>query len=119
MTGRVRGFKGKVDLIAEDEFLTFEQLHLSSALFATCLRMNPRTLENWEQGRARGRPGALRPPGRRDTPTGSARTLGARRTGLSLAPSDLGKSRNHVRVLADQAGMSSLARQPTEPVMRP
>jgi putative transcriptional regulator len=30
-----------------------KQLHLSSALFATCLRTNPRTLENWEQGRAK------------------------------------------------------------------
>jgi putative transcriptional regulator len=27
--------------------------NLSSALFATCLRTNPRTLENWEQGRAK------------------------------------------------------------------
>jgi DNA-binding transcriptional regulator YiaG len=24
----------------------------ASALFATCLRTNPRSLENWEQGRA-------------------------------------------------------------------
>jgi putative transcriptional regulator len=30
-----------------------KQLRLSSALFARCLRTNPRTLENWEQGRAR------------------------------------------------------------------
>jgi len=30
-----------------------KQLHLSSALFATCIRTNPRTLENWEQGRAK------------------------------------------------------------------
>ncbi len=30
-----------------------KQLHLSSALFAICLRTNPRTLENWEQGRAK------------------------------------------------------------------
>ena len=30
-----------------------EQLHLSRALFAAYLRTNVRTLENWEQGRAR------------------------------------------------------------------
>ena len=30
-----------------------EQLHLSRTVFARYLRINPRTLENWEQGRAR------------------------------------------------------------------
>lgn len=30
-----------------------ETLNLSRALFAVYLRTNPRTLENWEQGRAR------------------------------------------------------------------
>ena len=30
-----------------------EELHLSRALFAVYLRTNVRTLENWEQGRAR------------------------------------------------------------------
>ena len=30
-----------------------ESLHLSRALFAKYLRTNPRTLENWEQGRAK------------------------------------------------------------------
>jgi putative transcriptional regulator len=30
-----------------------ERLHLSRAVFARYLRTNPRTLENWEQGRAR------------------------------------------------------------------
>jgi len=30
-----------------------KQLKLSRALFAVYLRTNPRTLENWEQGRAR------------------------------------------------------------------
>lgn len=30
-----------------------EELDVSRALFAACLRTNPRTLENWEQGRAR------------------------------------------------------------------
>ncbi|MGZ5620600.1 MAG: helix-turn-helix domain-containing protein [Methylobacter sp.] len=29
------------------------RLHLSRAVFARCLRTNPRTLENWEQGRAK------------------------------------------------------------------
>ena len=30
-----------------------EELKLSRALFAVCLRTNVRTLENWEQGRAK------------------------------------------------------------------
>lgn len=30
-----------------------ERLHLSRTVFARYLRTNPRTLENWEQGRAR------------------------------------------------------------------
>lgn len=30
-----------------------ERLHLSRPVFARYLRTNPRTLENWEQGRAR------------------------------------------------------------------
>ena len=30
-----------------------ERLHLSRPVFARCLRINPRTLENWEQGRAK------------------------------------------------------------------
>lgn len=29
-----------------------ESLHLSQAVFANCLRINKRTLENWEQGRS-------------------------------------------------------------------
>ncbi len=37
------------DLIRE----TREQLHLSRAVFARRLRVSTRTLENWEQGRAR------------------------------------------------------------------
>ena len=32
---------------------TREQLHVSRAVFARCLRVSTRTLENWEQGRAR------------------------------------------------------------------
>jgi putative transcriptional regulator len=30
-----------------------KRLRLSRTLFARCLRTNPRTLENWEQGRAK------------------------------------------------------------------
>ena len=30
-----------------------QDLHMSRALFAVCLRTNVRTLENWEQGRAK------------------------------------------------------------------
>lgn len=30
-----------------------ERLHLSRPVFARYLRTNPRTLENWEQGRAK------------------------------------------------------------------
>jgi putative transcriptional regulator len=30
-----------------------ERLHMSRPVFARCLRTNPRTLENWEQGRAK------------------------------------------------------------------
>jgi putative transcriptional regulator len=32
---------------------TREQLKVSRAVFAHCLRISPRTLENWEQGRAK------------------------------------------------------------------
>ena len=32
---------------------TRERLHVSRAVFARCLRVSLRTLENWEQGRAR------------------------------------------------------------------
>ncbi|MCL2523632.1 MAG: transcriptional regulator [Betaproteobacteria bacterium] len=40
--------------ITADELLSLrEKLHLSRAVFARYLRTNPRTLENWEQGRAR------------------------------------------------------------------
>ena len=37
------------DLIRE----TREQLHVSRAVFARCIRVSVRTLENWEQGRAK------------------------------------------------------------------
>ncbi|HNQ57760.1 MAG: transcriptional regulator [Burkholderiales bacterium] len=40
--------------ISADELLALrERLRLSRAVFARYLRTNPRTLENWEQGRAR------------------------------------------------------------------
>lgn len=40
--------------ITPDELLTLrEKLHLSRPVFARYLRTNVRTLENWEQGRAR------------------------------------------------------------------
>ena len=38
---------------AEELVALRERLHLSRALFARYLRTNPRTLENWEQGRAK------------------------------------------------------------------
>jgi putative transcriptional regulator len=41
-------------VIAADELVAIrEQLNLSRPLFAMYLRTNARTLENWEQGRAR------------------------------------------------------------------
>jgi putative transcriptional regulator len=40
--------------ITADELLSLrERLHLSRAVFARYLRTNVRTLENWEQGRAK------------------------------------------------------------------
>ncbi|MDR2875305.1 MAG: helix-turn-helix domain-containing protein [Methylobacillus sp.] len=40
--------------VSADELLALrERLHLSRAVFARHLRTNPRTLENWEQGRAK------------------------------------------------------------------
>lgn len=38
---------------AEELVALRERLHLSRHVFARYLRTNPRTLENWEQGRAR------------------------------------------------------------------
>lgn len=40
-------------LTAEDVIAVRQQLNLSRAVFAMYLRTNTRTLENWEQGRAR------------------------------------------------------------------
>lgn len=43
-----------VPLLTPDEVLAVrEKLHLSRPVFARYLRTNPRTLENWEQGRAK------------------------------------------------------------------
>lgn len=46
-------FKPPPDVSPSELVRIRKQLHLSSKLFATCLRTNPRTLENWEQGRAK------------------------------------------------------------------
>jgi putative transcriptional regulator len=40
-------------MTAEEVLRVREQLHLSRPVFARYLRTNPRTLENWEQGRAK------------------------------------------------------------------
>ena len=41
------------DMSAQDVVDVREKLQLSRPVFAHCLRTNPRTLENWEQGRAK------------------------------------------------------------------
>jgi len=41
------------DVSANELMALRERLHLSRPVFARYLRTNPRTLENWEQGRAR------------------------------------------------------------------
>ena len=41
------------DVSANELLALRERLHLSRPVFARYLRTNPRTLENWEQGRAR------------------------------------------------------------------
>jgi putative transcriptional regulator len=41
------------DVSADELMALRERLHLSRSVFARYLRTNPRTLENWEQGRAR------------------------------------------------------------------
>ena len=52
----LRTHKVEVQPLAEvtaEELVTLrERLHLSRPVFAGYLRTNPRTLENWEQGRA-------------------------------------------------------------------
>lgn len=46
-------FKPAPELTPNELVKLREKLDLSRALFATYLRTNPRTLENWEQGRAK------------------------------------------------------------------
>lgn len=41
------------EISAHDLVEIREKLHLSRSVFARCLRTNQRTLENWEQGRAK------------------------------------------------------------------
>lgn len=41
------------DVTAGEVLALRERLHLARAVFARYLRTNPRTLENWEQGRAK------------------------------------------------------------------
>ena len=41
------------EVTAADLVTLRERLHLSRPVFASYLRTNPRTLENWEQGRAK------------------------------------------------------------------
>ena len=41
------------EVTAEELLALRERLHLSRQVFAHYLRTNPRTLENWEQGRAK------------------------------------------------------------------
>ena len=53
----VQGHRVEIQPLAEvtaEELVTLrERLHLSRPVFAGYLRTNPRTLENWEQGRAK------------------------------------------------------------------
>jgi putative transcriptional regulator len=46
-------FKPPPELTANDLVRVRKRLHLSRALFANFLRTKSRTLENWEQGRAK------------------------------------------------------------------
>ena len=51
---QVKAQSKPVPVLAPQEMLAIrEQLHLSRPVFARYLRTNPRTLENWEQGRAK------------------------------------------------------------------
>ena len=46
-------FRPAPEISPEDLVRAREKLHLSRAVFAAYLRTNVRTIENWEQGRAR------------------------------------------------------------------
>jgi putative transcriptional regulator len=48
-----RDFKPAATINAEEVVAIRERLNLSRSVFATYLRTNLRTLENWEQGRAK------------------------------------------------------------------
>lgn len=51
---QVKAKANPVPVLEPQEVLAVrEQLHLSRAVFAHYLRTNPRTVENWEQGRAK------------------------------------------------------------------
>lgn len=45
--------KSAPEISADEVIALREHLHLSRPVFARYLRINPRTLENWEQGRAK------------------------------------------------------------------
>lgn len=45
--------KSAPEISADEVVALREHLHLSRPVFARYLRTNPRTLENWEQGRAK------------------------------------------------------------------
>jgi putative transcriptional regulator len=45
--------KSAPEISADEVIALRERLHLSRPVFARFLRTNPRTLENWEQGRAK------------------------------------------------------------------
>ncbi|WP_374357968.1 helix-turn-helix domain-containing protein [Pseudoduganella danionis] len=47
------GLQAAPSITAEEVLALRERLSMSRAVFARYLRTNPRTLENWEQGRAR------------------------------------------------------------------
>jgi len=49
----VVAFNPAPDVTADELLALRERLHLSRPVFARYLRTNPRTLENWEQGRAK------------------------------------------------------------------
>lgn len=57
---RTREIEGPPPLAVAPELIreTRERLHVSPKVFAKCLRVSPRTLEGWEQGRARPNPQA-------------------------------------------------------------
>ena len=52
-THAVDGDTHSPEVSADDIRALRERLHLSRPVLANMLRTNPRTLENWEQGRAR------------------------------------------------------------------